>query len=81
MTESVGRLRDDMLTIAEVYDRGLIDGVVTGDIYDYLIHPNYSKRQVERVFQSSVQVELAGCTYQVRRSELKPQKQLWLRAL
>ena len=42
-----------MLTIAEVYDRGLIDGIVTGNIQDHLVHPMYGKSQARRVIDQS----------------------------
>lgn len=77
VTEVKGTVRAGMVTIADIYDNGCIEGVVTGKVIDHTVHPLYKKKVAERVFESSVEVDFAGCVYQVRRSELKPQKQFF----
>lgn len=74
VTEVKGILKSGMMTIADVYDGGLIDGVVIGKVTNRTVHSMYNARLAERVFKSSVEVEFDGCVYQVRCSELKPQK-------
>ena len=69
LTEFKGTVRPGMLTIADIYDDGKIDGVVVGKILDHTVHHLYNKKIAERVFASSVEVKFAGCVYQTFRTE------------